>query len=481
MNKIRESTGGGYTRRGKHYIRVTDRTGHRTGERAPWASSRQEAIERGKLVQTWVNALRAAGQDDFVGKVIEQGALASTPERLAAVAHNVEVLTAGRFDRIEPAKKKGGPVTFRTFAERWTSGELARLYPDNVKEKSSAEDDVERLEKHVYPHVQDVPMASFTRAHADGVMAKVPRTLKRGTRRHVAQLINRVLHLAVFTDEIKSHPLPRGWLPRASPSDETAKEALLPSEEAKLLGGRSKDGKTVVPLEYRVLYAFFDREGMRKGEAERLTWGDVDIERGIMSLDENKTNRPRSWVLCPDVVKMLAAWKEISGGKLGRVFPGITDWGPLAETYRGHCAAVGIDRARLFQKKHNKLRLRAHDMRAFFTTAAMFADRDMLWITDRTGHTSITMLRRYQRDMRSWRELGEAPADASVAIPEIAAAFAAAESGGNAVSSDRPGSATRRNHSGSGVGIRTPINGSKVRCPAIGRRRKRPERAEIGP
>jgi hypothetical protein len=51
---------------------------------------------------------------------------------------------------------------------------------------------------------------------------------------------------------------------------------------------------------------------------------------------------------------------------------------------------------------------------------------DALWITDRTGQTSLGMLRTYERDVRHWRELGEAPVEADRAIPEIAAAFAAA-------------------------------------------------------
>src|SRR5579863_7554512 len=113
------------------------------------------------------------------------------------------------------ASKDDEPVTFRDFAERWTDGELARLYPDHIEAKESVDDDVERLENHVYPDVAGVPLASFTRAHADAVMAKLPPAFKRGTRRQVAQVISRVLHLAVFTGAIPAHPLPRGWLPRA--------------------------------------------------------------------------------------------------------------------------------------------------------------------------------------------------------------------------------------------------------------------------
>ena len=76
-------------------------------------------------------------------------------------------------------------------------------------------------------------------------------------------------------------------------------------------------------------------------------------------------------------------------------------------------------------------------MRAFFVTAAMHAGKDALWITDRTGHTSLGMLRTYERDVRRWRELAEAPVDAAAAIPEVAAAFAAAERGGKPSSQER--------------------------------------------
>ena len=432
MIKIRESTGGGYEKRGQFFIRVTVAPQKRQAEHAPWATTLEAVVERGKLVQGWVNRLRAAEQTDFIETIVERGAAASDAVMLDALARKVEVLVGDHFDRVEPTKKTGGPLTFRTFAEQWTDGDLARLHPDHIDVKSSVQDDVERLTKHVYPHVEDVPLVDFTRAHADGVMAKLDPSLRRNTRRHVASLIGRILHLAVFVDLIKHSPLPPGWLPKAPSSDALGKESLLPSEEAMLLRGRDAAGKVTVPLEYRVAYLFLHREGMRKGEAKQLTWPDLDTARGMVSLDENKTDRPRSWVLDPGVAKVLAQWKAMSGGPKasGQVFTGIK-WGKLAIAYRAHCEAAGIDRGRLYEKKANKLRLRAHDMRAFFVTAGMYAGRDALWITDRSGHTTLGMLRTYERDVRRWRELGESPVDAALAIPEFAAAFTAAERGGN--------------------------------------------------
>lgn len=159
-----------------------------------------------------------------------------------------------------------------------------------------------------------------------------------------------------------------------------------------------------------------------------------EVLLGARSSSLDKTDRPRSWVLDPGMHRVLVVWHETLGKPdVGRVFAAIPDpaWENLAPLYRGHCEAVGIARARLFQKKENKLRLRPHDMRAFFVTAAMYAGKDALWITDRTGHTSLGMLRTYERDVRRWRELGEAPVDVAEAIPEVAATLAAAFAAAN--------------------------------------------------
>jgi integrase len=49
---------------------------------------------------------------------------------------------------------------------------------------------------------------------------------------------------------------------------------------------------------------------MRKEEALALTWSDVDLERGAVRLDENKTDDPRAWALDPSVTKALAWWRK---------------------------------------------------------------------------------------------------------------------------------------------------------------------------
>ncbi len=437
----RQATGGAFESRGKFFARVTIAPKQRKAVLVTTCKSLGEAETRAEQIQDLVDRLRETGHERGIDTILTTAAIQDA-EGMRKIARIVERVIAGKEPPPWDRPLVLGGETFKTFAGKWTSGDLARLYPDHIEVKASVQDDIERLKKHVYPHVEDVPLAAFTRAHADGVMAKLPATLKRGTRRQVAQLVNRVLRLAVFAGEITASPLPPGWLPKAPDVDALAKESLLPSEEEKLLDGRNNAGEVAVPLNYRVAYVFLHREGMRKGEAEHLTWGDVDLDRGLVSLDENKTDRPRSWVLSPGVAVVLAAWKK-KNRKTKASDPVFVDvaWDKLAPAYRGHCEAVGIDRARLFQQKANKLRLRAHDMRAFFVTAGLFAGRDALWLTDRSGHTTLGMLRTYERDVRRWRELGESPVDAALAIPELvpprSGSVAAASGGGGGSDDDK--------------------------------------------
>src|SRR5690606_34875982 len=53
-------------------------------------------------------------------------------------------------------------MTFRQLGEAWTSGKLARDYPDQVKRRRSVADDVSRLEAHVYPVIGHKPVAAVT-------------------------------------------------------------------------------------------------------------------------------------------------------------------------------------------------------------------------------------------------------------------------------------------------------------------------------
>src|SRR6185503_11180018 len=155
---------------------------------------------------------------------------------------------------------------------------------------------------------------------------------------------------------------------------------------------------------------FLHREGPRSAEAARLTWGDIDLGRGILTLDENKTDDPRAWALSPGVVRALGAWREHLRGTVGvedgdAVF--VDELGRpiggdhLADQFREHLRAAGVSRAVLFENSAARMRIRLHDTRATFVTLALANGRTETWVADRTGHKSSLMINRYRRAART--------------------------------------------------------------------------------
>jgi hypothetical protein len=115
-----------------------------------------------------------------------------------------------------------GEMTFEAFALRWTSGQLHLDHPDHVAPKQSA-GDVNILKNRINPIVGPLPLVAFTLEDADRVMRELPAppAISKAYRRAVAQVVHRVLSLAVYPAKIiKANPLPtrrpRSW--RTEPS-----------------------------------------------------------------------------------------------------------------------------------------------------------------------------------------------------------------------------------------------------------------------
>jgi integrase len=276
-----------------------------------------------------------------------------------------------------------------------------------VKEKKTTDKDAGALEMHVYPHVGHVRLADFTLGHAQEVLRHVPRERSSAVRRQVAQLLGRVLKLAVYPCElVKSSPLPPGFLPRVKVRPGAY---LYPSEDRALLACAGSGGKPGVPLANRLLYGFLAREGMRKEEALAMTWSDLDLEPGAVRLDENKTDDPRAWALDPGVLKALAWWKKThhkDDTPTALVFGDVDDPDHLPDALRAHLKLAGVDRAELFEHTAKRRRINVHGLRSTFVTVSLANGKSETWVSDRTGHRSSTMVNRYRRVARTAAELG---------------------------------------------------------------------------
>src|SRR5262249_26501089 len=154
--------------------------------------------------------------------------------------------------------------------------------PDDIDPKKTAGQDLGRLRKWVFPMLEHVPLKDVTLAMARDVLKAIPPTKSRATRKHVGQAISKVMKLALNPGElIEQNPIPPGFGGRKGP--QKAKSHLYPNEDNQLLGCAE------VPLENRFFYGLLAREGLRSDEAQSLELKDLDLDRGTITLDVNKT------------------------------------------------------------------------------------------------------------------------------------------------------------------------------------------------
>lgn len=148
---------------------------------------------------------------------------------------------------------------------------------------------------------------------------------------------------------------------------------------------------------------------------------DVDLKRGAVTLDENKTDDPRAWALSPGGKEALAEWKALLGKpeasdpvfveqdgkpiKPDEDEKSVSKWG-LAEIFRSHLKSAGVVRPELFENKGMRKPIRVHDLRATFVTISLANDRTEAWVSARTAHRSSSMINRYRRAARKIEELG---------------------------------------------------------------------------
>lgn len=397
---------GSWRNKGGHYYARVRTGGKRRIEPAMSAVRDDEAADKrasmiGKVADMLVGARRPYDVRKYARSI---GAAATDAEALIFV-------DAARVVCAQSVLPDSGTVTFEQFALRWTSGQLHIDHPDHVAKKQS-EGDESIIRNRIRPIVGSIPLVAFTLEDADRVMRELPAppALSRAYRRAVAQVVHRVMSLAVYPAKIiNANPLPKGWLPKIGRPK--AKSFLYPKEEAALLANRTID------VRYRMLLGFLCREGCRKTEARMMTWDDFDLENGTVTLDKNKTDAPRSWPLSPDVARALTKWKKARGG--AGPFAGL-DVQHLGEHVRTWLRASGVTRPQLFEASEQRIRFGAHGTRSTFVTLSLAAERSESWVMRRTAHKSSAMVARYNVEAANARELGLGPLlPLDKAIPEM--------------------------------------------------------------
>lgn len=323
----------------------------------------------------------------------------------AASASSAELPDLFALGREMAARATKAPVRlsgyrFRDVCDLWTSGELARRWPDFVKEKEpqGAETDKSMLAV-LCKTIGDIPIVTFTLDDADRAIAELSPKLRANTRRHYRQALRRVLKLAAYPCKfIPVSPIPAGWVPPLA--EPRAMSFLYPREDAQLVTCAD------VPFARRRAYGVLAREGCRLSELLRCQRRHIDLDYGFMRLDKNKTDDARTWEMREDVVRTL----RIVCADMGlddHVFEPLGSGGDEAEVFRADLTRAGITRPELFEDNEDRQNIRLHDLRATFITLALANGKSEAWIRDRTGHTTSAMLVKYARPSRLVGKMGE--------------------------------------------------------------------------
>lgn len=413
----RGAKGSVYRSGGAVYLSVT--LDKRRSFRLDGCSSDAEAEMRQSLIVPAAMDLKRAGQVELAVRFCQQAAAASE-ESLGKLLNLMVGVLKGEERVLPPVPQapKSSSLTVREFAEKhWTNNEMARAYRRRVKHIDHTEN-IHRLKKHVYPVVfngrpiGDTPLNDFTLDHADYVLAQP--SLPERSVRHVAQCMHRLFKLAVYPARIlAASPFPPGWLPSANPTKEGS--YLYPSEDEAFLA------LIDVPLVKRLFIGFCAREGLRKTDAARIEWSSLSLDMpeggGHIVLDRTKNGRGASWALDPGTAEALRRWRRICPSERW-VFPAealprsrrSSHLGPLCVDHiaidlRDGLKQAGVTREKLFEQNDNRMRLRAHDLRATFITLALANGRTEDWVRTRTGHGSSQMVARYRREAQTVQEL----------------------------------------------------------------------------
>ncbi len=366
-----------------------------------------EAKARRKRLQAMATMLAESGKHAEAQVLLTEAASKTTDKQFAGVERAARDLCS----RPDVPAPKRAAVLFRDVGFDWLSGKLRDKHEDDVGKLEAGTRDRYRSILAVVNEVPvrggvpfgSLPVAEITLDDAEAAKAAVPPDRGQGTRRHYALVIRRVISLSVYPLKLReSNPIPAQFVPPQGKAPVFA--FLYPDEEAQLL--RHLAQGSAEDREDGLAYGVLHREGLRASELLGLTWGDVDLVRGVVVLDENKTDDPRSWALGPDVVRALSAYRGNASG--GDVIFSLFVERHQAERFRAHIVAAEITRKELFERSGSRRPIRLHETRGSFISVALATGKTETWVMDRTGHRSSQMVNHYRRAARRLAEIGVA-------------------------------------------------------------------------
>jgi integrase len=135
------------------------------------------------------------------------------------------------------------------------------------------------------------------------------------------------------------------------------------------------------------------RTGMRAGEIWNLTWGDVDLDRGILTLRDTKNGRSRPAFVTGDAAAMLRARRPANPDPSALVFLGRggVKIQQASETFNRAVAKLGLNSG----ITDTRQKVTFHTLRHTFASWLVENGTDLYAVKELLGHSDFKMTARY--------------------------------------------------------------------------------------
>ncbi len=235
------------------------------------------------------------------------------------------------------------------------------------------------------PALADKPLRSIKPIHLERIkktMTEAGRSAQ--TIRHVLAALRQVYNFA------KRHCLYAGDNPVSlikKPAADARRLRFLTHEEAdRLLAALAERESNVHDMALLALHC-----GLRAGEVFSLTWGDVDMDRGVLILRDTKSGKSRAAFMTEALAAMFSAMER--GGPNDLVFPSAKGGRivQISETFNRVVAALGLNNGVTDPRQ----KVVFHTLRHTFTSWLVEQGVDLYTVKELMGHGTLTMTERY--------------------------------------------------------------------------------------
>jgi integrase len=196
-------------------------------------------------------------------------------------------------------------------AARWTFNRLWQEYLDRKPGLKGIVTDENRYQNHIKPLLGEREPGSLTPFDVDRLRLKLLKTRKPGTVKNVLELLRRLVNFAT-----KKQLCPTPSFIIEMPKVNNLKTEDLTAEQ---LGALLKAIEADPNIQAANLMKLVLFTGMRRGEALRLQWGDLDFQRNFINLRGPKSGQDKKIPLNQPARELLAAHPRTGSAY---VFPG---------------------------------------------------------------------------------------------------------------------------------------------------------------